>query len=941
MKAIGLWLGVAIALLSATGHAREGAAARSGAGAQREQTALSLPYAQRMHRWGEMANQGDPAAALALGESVVSESSRLTDRVWTRGRLATQYLGYGSFERARELIAQAAELTASFLFRAAPNGGQAGYAKQHALFELQRAQCNLALRLLRLEEATAACQSALDSAGAARALVHLSGRSEAAVHSDWLLALMDRSRADRAAGRTRAAQQGVAKGSELVASGLPSKSASANFYRFASQMAIDLGNKRQAKEWARLAVDIWHGDGDGQVGIHAARLKGYVALQTALVFGGEWQAANDEFDRIDALTRGNRMAASSVGNVVVRALAYAQAGRLPQASSRLERSAAAWRERLGPDHPATAVGQGLHAASILAGKPDAAQSATARAALTRAAELLLEAQRRGDARDGGIDGLATRFVLEQFLRTRQSNPSPPESHASILAFQVADFMRGSRVQGAIEDAAVRSAATAAGLGDLVRREQDAHNEVRSLQDVMAGRAGESEELPSDEAVSAARQRLLELEASRAALRTQIAKAFPKYDALVHPKLPGTAEVIRQLALGEAFVLMLPVEDGVHLWALTWTDQSYRFAALPPARLAQAVDAIRRSTELGGGPVIGYAHDAAWQLYRELLAPLEKQLTGARHLIVAGGGVLGSVPFAALLTSPPQGQPGNDMPWLARKMAVSQVPGASAWLAIQRLGAGARPDQALLAWGDPTFAAVPAPPPKAAAAGMRQVLHAATRGDTAAAAAPRYADLPALPETRDELLAIAATLQADPDRDLHLGERATRASVLAANASGALATRRVVAFATHGMMAGDLPNLNQPALAMAATADAERDPLAPLLTLDDVLGLKLNADWVVLSACNTAAGDGRAEEALSGLARGFFYAGARSLLVTHWAVETESAMLLTTHTFEHYAANPYAGKAESLRQAMLKVMAHPKFAHPAFWAPYALVGDGAR
>ena len=166
-------------------------------------------------------------------------------------------------------------------------------------------------------------------------------------------------------------------------------------------------------------------------------------------------------------------------------------------------------------------------------------------------------------------------------------------------------------------------------------------------------------------------------------------------------------------------------------------------------------------------------------------------------------------------------------------------------------------------------------------------------------------------------------------------------MLAANASGALATRRVVAFATHGMMAGDLPNLNQPALAMAATADAERDPLAPLLTLDDVLGLKLNADWVVLSACNTAAGDGRAEEALSGLARGFFYAGARSLLVTHWAVETESAMLLTTHTFEHYAANPYAGKAESLRQAMLKVMAHPKFAHPAFWAPYALVGDGAR
>ena len=110
-------------------------------------------------------------------------------------------------------------------------------------------------------------------------------------------------------------------------------------------------------------------------------------------------------------------------------------------------------------------------------------------------------------------------------------------------------------------------------------------------------------------------------------------------------------------------------------------------------------------------------------------------------------------------------------------------------------------------------------------------------------------------------------------------------------------------------------------------------MAPFHTLEDVLGLKLNADWVVLSACNTAAADGRAEEALSGLARGFFYAGSRSLLVTHWAVESESA--------KHYAAKPQAAKAESLRQAMLKVMSLPQYAHPAYWAPYALVGDGGR
>ncbi len=166
-------------------------------------------------------------------------------------------------------------------------------------------------------------------------------------------------------------------------------------------------------------------------------------------------------------------------------------------------------------------------------------------------------------------------------------------------------------------------------------------------------------------------------------------------------------------------------------------------------------------------------------------------------------------------------------------------------------------------------------------------------------------------------------------------------MLAASKAGELANKRVIAFATHGLMAGDLPNLNQPALAMAATGTEAQNPLAPLLTLEDVLTLKLNADWVVLSACNTAAADGKAEEALSGLARGFFYAGSRSLLVTHWAVDSESAKLLTTATFEHYTANPQAAKAESLRQAMLKVMAMPQYNHPAYWAPYALVGDGGR
>src|ERR1700730_14539812 len=93
----------------------------------------------------------------------------------------------------------------------------------------------------------------------------------------------------------------------------------------------------------------------------------------------------------------------------------------------------------------------------------------------------------------------------------------------------------------------------------------------------------------------------------------------------------------------------------------------------------------------------------------------------------------------------------------------------------------------------------------------------------------------------------------------------------------------------------------------------------LLTASEVAQLKLNADWVVLSACNTAAGEKPGAEALSGLARAFFYAGGRSLLVSNWEVETRSAVALMVGTFAALAADPKLSHAEALRRAMLDYM----------------------
>jgi CHAT domain-containing protein len=207
----------------------------------------------------------------------------------------------------------------------------------------------------------------------------------------------------------------------------------------------------------------------------------------------------------------------------------------------------------------------------------------------------------------------------------------------------------------------------------------------------------------------------------------------------------------------------------------------------------------------------------------------------------------------------------------------------------------------------------------------------------------------LPETADELCTIANEVGASK-ADIHLGGGATETVVKALNADGTLNKAHVVHFATHGLVAGETErvanSLAEPALLLTPPATpTEQDD--GLLTASEVAQLKLDADWVVLSACNTAAGSGTGNaEALSGLARAFFYAGARALLVSHWYVDSRAAVLLTTRAFAELEQDPSIGRGEALRRAMLAAMydaGRPKSwtpaAHPALWAPFVVVGEG--
>ena len=197
-------------------------------------------------------------------------------------------------------------------------------------------------------------------------------------------------------------------------------------------------------------------------------------------------------------------------------------------------------------------------------------------------------------------------------------------------------------------------------------------------------------------------------------------------------------------------------------------------------------------------------------------------------------------------------------------------------------------------------------------------------------------LSSLPGTADELRAMAQYLGAD-DNMIYLRGKATETQVKTLS----LDDNKVVAFSTHGLISGQLKGLAEPALVLTPPQEGTATDDG-LLTASEVAQLQLDANWVILSACNTAAGEKPGAEGLSGLAKAFFYAGARALLVSHWPVESNASTELTVGIFREQEKNPRIGRAEALRRSMFSLMenfSRPYYAHPLFWAPFVVVGEG--
>jgi CHAT domain-containing protein len=201
----------------------------------------------------------------------------------------------------------------------------------------------------------------------------------------------------------------------------------------------------------------------------------------------------------------------------------------------------------------------------------------------------------------------------------------------------------------------------------------------------------------------------------------------------------------------------------------------------------------------------------------------------------------------------------------------------------------------------------------------------------------------LPESAFELKCVAESLDA-PHELIYTRGQATETALKGLP----LDRYRVVHFATHGLLAGDTEKmgngLSEPALVLTPPRGPATVKDDGLLTATEITQLKLNAEWIILSACNTAgSGDKPGVAPLSGLARAFFYAGARALLVSHWRVDSFAAVWLITDAFDELRGNREIGRSEALRRSMLALAASatPRYAHPIYWAPFTVVGEGAR
>ena len=693
-------------------------------------------------------------------------------------------------------------------------------------------------------------------------------------------------------------------------------------------------------------------------------------LADAYVGPGRWNEALKQFNEIEAaLSSDPKTFRRLFANNLNWAMALFGSGRITEALAIARAAHAHKQQDLGAKHYESAEALGLLAAFQAA----SGDTGAALSGFRRAIPILLTRSRQSDddSESKSTKGQRLGFVLESYIDLLAGIQGSKLERATGIdaaaeAFRIGDVARSRAVQEALVASGARAAAANPELADLLRREQDAQMQIAAL----FGRLASLLSLPPGQrdpkVVNSLRTRIDDLRGARAALAKEIEARFPEYADLVNPKPATVAKVQARLQPGEALIATYVAGRKTYVWAVPKTGRiAFSAAPLGKERIAGIVGELRRALEPNAkilGDIPAFDVRLSHQLYRSILAPVRGAWQDAKSLLVIPHGSLGQLPFSVLVTEnlslPPEGgalfSNYKNVPWLARSHAVTVLPSVTSLVSLRSLPTAPATRRAFLGFGDPYYSAQ-----QAAEASRSNPVQSSTlqsrgtfnvRGlpislraapETMSVSSADLSLLPRLPDTFDEVRSIALALNADLTRDVFTGRRASEGAVKSANLSG----YKVVTFATHGLLPGDLDGLHQPALALSAPSVAGDTNNDGLLTMAEILGLRLDADWVVLSACNTGAGNGAGAEAFSGLGRAFFYAGTRAILLSNWPVETTSARLLTTDIFKRQADDPSLSRAEALRQSMLALIDGSGFvdrttnkivfayAHPIFWAPF--------
>ena len=457
-----------------------------------------------------------------------------------------------------------------------------------------------------------------------------------------------------------------------------------------------------------------------------------------------------------------------------------------------------------------------------------------------------------------------------------------------------------------------------------------------------------------------------------AVDADIEARFPAYSELTSPRALSIAETQALLGPDEGLLLVLVNPEATYVWGVSRERVEWaRADTLGDAAMTEAVNRLRASLTSAGAVRGGMDVDpllfagpqatpfdrlTAHRLYADLIEPVEAAFAGKTTLISVVTGALTTLPLSVLTTAAPTGPDETAealaaTPWLIDRYALATLPSVSS---LEALRCHLVADPALRSPGCPPRRGTVARRPEAGGARLQLAAFGAplltgepgdgTRGSAGAddvmgegrlADVGRLRALPSLPGSKLELETLKTRY---PGSVVRIGLEATEHAVRDADAD-ALSRARFVVFSTHGLMAGSAAA--EPGLVMTPPDQAtEADD--GYLAASEAAQLRLNAEFVVLSACNTAASDGRpGGEGLSGLARAFFYAGARSVMVSHWEVSDAATTTLITSTFaglDGDRAGDPGVRARALQAGIRAVRTERRWAHPAYWAAFTLVGE---